>query len=1018
MGADAYEMKSFSSEVSFTPGNEGKRGCYVSTAMGFALALIAVLIAVGVGIIVHFAGDKGTFQCHCTFPGSNGDSSAIVGDKSTTKEPNLPTVTPSIDQCIKWITEGNQAICNACPVPTTAATSSTRTPASTLTPAATTMPSTPTPTEKPRVTDVRLPTAVKPILYTVELQPDMYGNTTSNFKFNGSLTLDVLCINETRNITLHMKQLNITGKISVMEVIDKVELFNGTETIDAAREFLILHLKSNLQSGHTYTVIIDQFEGPLKDDLHGLYLSRYQNGIGQTVYIATTQFQPTDARKAFPCFDEPAIKAEFDITLVRQGHMKALSNMPIIRNTTRDGGWVADHFQRTPAMSTYLLAFIICDFDVLTKTASGNVTYGAWARPAAIQQANYSLDVGVKILEYFEDYFDVEYPLPKQDMIAIPDFSAGAMENWGLITYRETAMLYEEGVSSAGNKQRVAVVVSHELAHQWFGNLVTPSWWDDLWLNEGFASFVEYMGVDHVHPDWKMFEQIVIDDVQDVFNFDGLVSSHPVYVPVSHPDEINEIFDRISYGKGASIIRMMRFFLGEETFRKGLTSYLNKRRYGAAFHDDLWNALTQQSQVENKPVNVKDIMDTWVLQMNYPTVHVKVESTNTLTLTQTRYLRDPNATDPLKYNSSFGYKWEIPFTFTTSIQKNFNQTDADVKWFHQNISTMTLTNVNVPIPDNNTASPQWIIGNVMQYGYYRVNYELNNWNALIKQLNTSHTDIHTINRAQIINDGWNLAKSGEVDMLIALRMLEYLNKEDEYIPWSAAVSELNFVNTMLKRHALYGKFSTFMLKKLQEPFSRTGLNNTGATHLASYYRSLIVGQACSYGNKECRDAAKQYFGEWMRTDVNTIDPGLKSTVYCTAIEDGGQDEWEFAYNKYKTANLAAEQSRLLSAMSCSKHTWILSRYLEMALMDGGDIRRQDAVSVIVWISRNSVGRALAWDFFRERFQSLLDKFNMAFAMPTIIEGITASFNRDFELQQIWWWFIFIFQPNKWHHRII
>ena len=227
-------------------------------------------------------------------------------------------------------------------------------------------------------------------------------------------------------------------------------------------------------------------------------------------------------------------------------------------------------------MSTYLVAFVVSKFGFeVSPATSNNVMFRIWARKDALDQIAYAKDVGPKMLQYFEDYFNVTYPLPKQDMIAIPDFSAGAMENWGLITYRETALLFKPGVSAIGNKQRIAVVISHELAHQWFGNLVTPSWWTDLWLNEGFASYVEYLGVEAIQPKFKILEQFILDDLQSVFKIDALETSHPISIPVGHPDEIAEIFDRISYAKGASIIRMMDKFLSTVTFRRGLTNYLN-----------------------------------------------------------------------------------------------------------------------------------------------------------------------------------------------------------------------------------------------------------------------------------------------------------------------------------------------------------------------------------------------------------------------------------------------------------
>lgn len=991
-GSDRYELSDVSVKYqqggenslnnTFDTSSQGKMkgGIHISTAKAFILAFLAIAIAVGIGIIVHFAGSGKTVECNCNWPTGNN-----------------PTDTEALEQCTDWAREGNTQICTACPV-VTCPTAAPPTTATGVSPEMTTTMLTTTTTTASPVIDVRLPTDLAPILYTVELQPNMYEGEPADFTFNGSVSIEIRCKQQTNKIHLQMKKLNITSGISVKEVNGIDELYSS-HSMDLEREFLIIDTKMTLMPNSHYVVSMS-FIGPLAADLAGLYLSSYTRG-NETVYIATSQMQATDARKTFPCYDEPAIKAQFDVTLVRKSHMKSLSNMPIINHEDRGNGWIADRFNTTPMMSTYLLALIVCDFTYVSNITENGIEYRAWARPEAIDQAPYSLKVGVDILTYFENFFNIPYPLQKQDMIAIPDFGAGAMENWGLITYRETAMLYQPGVSSEGNKQRVAVVVSHELAHQWFGNLVTPSWWDDLWLNEGFASYVEYMGVDHVHDDWLMFDQFVVSDVQDVFNFDGLISSHPLYVPVNHPSEINEIFDRISYAKGASVIRMMRFFLGDSVFQNGLTRYLKELEYGAAFHDDLWFALGNQSVAEGgRFTNVKEIMDTWVLQMNFPTVMIEYTEGGRISVSQSRYLRDYNATDPGKYVSPFDYKWEIPFTYTTSMNPRFNVTYTDVHMMNRNGGKLTISSADIPNP-NADGGRNWVIGNCYQYGYYRVNYDHRNWNALTEQLKADHTVIHPVNRAQIINDAWNLAKSGDLDMKIALQTTEYLGNETEYVPWEAATGELEFVSSMLKRDPLYGEYEKFMHSISYGPFQRIGMNNTGAKHLESYVRSVIVGLACSYGVQECIDESKSLFAQWMADENNNpIDPGIKSTVYCTAVAEGGIDEWNFVLHRYKTENVAAEKSRLQSALACSKQTWILSTYLRMAI-NPDEIRRQDAVSAIVAISRNTIGRSLAWDFFRENWDLFIEKYGSAFfAFAYLINGITSEFVSQFDLEQL------------------
>ncbi|XP_029162416.1 aminopeptidase N-like [Nylanderia fulva] len=537
----------------------------------------------------------------------------------------------------------------------------------------------PTPVKKK--IDVRLPKAVVPDSYELWLIPFIW---EGNFTFHGEVKILVNVTSDTNNVTLHAVDMMIDeGFTNIREysatsnktkIIRIVEQRNDTD-----RQFHVIKTSDTLSRGKQYVVHL-KFIGYLNDYLQGFYRSSYMVG-NQTRWIATTQFQATDARRAFPCFDEPALKAKFQINIARPRNMTSISNMPRKGAPMPVPGlhtYVWDHYERSVPMSTYLVAFIVSDFDV-RRSEDGN--FGVWARQEAISQSQYSLNIGPKILKYFEEYFQIKFPLPKMDMVALPDFSAGAMENWGLITYRETAMLYQEGVSTSTSKQRVATVVSHELAHQWFGNLVTPSWWTDLWLNEGFASYVEYIGIDAVEPSWKVLEQFVIHDLQNVFSLDALESSHPISIEVGHPDEISEIFDRISYGKGASIIRMMDHFLTTKVFKQGLTNYLKGKAYQSAEQNDLWYALTQQAhkdKVLEPSVTVKEIMDTWTLQTGFPVITVaRNYNNNSAMLTQERFLLR-NGTTQVTTSPSEPLWW-VPITYTSEKQLNFSNTQP-IAW--------------------------------------------------------------------------------------------------------------------------------------------------------------------------------------------------------------------------------------------------------------------------------------------------------------------------------------------------
>ncbi|XP_010775422.1 aminopeptidase N [Notothenia coriiceps] len=527
-----------------------------------------------------------------------------------------------------------------------------------------------------------------------------------------------------------------------------------------------------------------------------------------------------------------------------------------------------------------------------------------------------------------ERQVDAEEAREGGNQIALPDFNAGAMENWGLVTYRETALLFDPFMSSNGNKETVTSVISHELAHMWFGNLVTLQWWNDLWLNEGFASYVEYLGADYAEPTWNIKDHIVLYDVQKVFAVDALASSHPLSrreEEVNTPAQISEMFNTISYSKGAAVLRMLSEFLTEPVFAKGLSSYLNTFAFSNTMYTDLWDHL--QQAVENTPGiviphTVHDIMNRWTLQMGFPVVTI---DTQTGSVTQKHFLVDPDSV--VERPSQFSYTWFVPIKWMkTGVEQQ-------QYWLLQKTDTHEMMRV---------SGEDWVLANTNVSGYFRVNYDSENWDRLLTLLNTNHQ-----------------------------------------------VSQNPYFKRQVEPLFEYFKMITANWTKVP----------TG--HTDQYNEINAIGMACTMGVKGCRELIQSWFGEWMENpQLNPIHPNLKSTVYCHAIALGGVEEWNFAWEMFKNATLASEATRLRAAMSCTKAPWLLNRYLEYTL-DTTKIRKQDATSTIRSIAGNVVGMPLAWNFVRGRWSYLFNTYGKgSFSFSNLITGITRRFSTEFELQEL------------------
>ncbi|MCH8801438.1 MAG: M1 family metallopeptidase [Chloroflexi bacterium] len=779
---------------------------------------------------------------------------------------------------------------------------------------------------------VVLPETARPSKYRIKLQPDL-----KNFTFSGEQSVDLQVLEATSTIVLNSVDLEISA--ATLHT-NGTALTSRSITLDKEAETATLDFGETVQPGEARLDMV--FTGELNDKLVGFYRSEYTSQDGETRYLATTQFEATDARRAFPCWDEPAKKATFEVTLVFSDEYQAVSNTPVVEESVPGPGLKSVRFAETPVMSTYLLVFIVGNLVSIEQQTGSGTKIGVWTTPGKENQAGFALDTSVKLLGYFNEYFGIPYPLAKLDHIAIPDFAAGAMENWGAVTYRETALLVDPDNSSAGTRQRVAEVIAHEMAHMWFGDLVTMEWWDDLWLNESFASWMGNKAVDWLYPEWEMWTQFVNMDTNRALSLDGLKNSHPIEQAVKNPAEVSQLFDAISYSKGASVIRMLENFLGEETFRKGLNRYLSGHMYGNARTQDLWSALETES---GQPVTA--IMDSWVKQMGYPVLQVESDRSGgqtRLSITQERFVYDrllgESGPDPDPGNEV----WRVPVSASQGGQES-------------GITVMDGRQTQLDVPGSGS---EWVKLNPLQTGFFRVNYSAEDWQRLVPAIES--LELHATDRLGVQNDAYALSRAGLLPVTQFLTLAQAYRNETDASVWSDLASNLRDIEQLIAGEPVHPAYQRFARDIFGPAARKAGWEpKSGEGHLDALLRSTVLSQAGSYHDPDITAQATQRFQNYLK-DRETLAPDLRGVVFALAAQSGGKDVYDQIWSLEGETDLAEEKIRLLMSLSRFQQPELLNAALEDSL--SSKVRSQDTVTLVAGVAANPKGRDLAWEFVK------------------------------------------------------
>ncbi len=792
---------------------------------------------------------------------------------------------------------------------------------------------------------------VTPINYNITFDTNM-----KTFRFNGSEKVSVRIRKATRRIELNAAELEVLRA----SVKSKGGVQNAKVVEDKKKKRIALNLAKPVSGS---AVISIEFTGTNNDRLYGFYRSQYDDK-GKKSYILTSQFEAANARAAFPCFDEPAFKATFDISMIIDNDKEAISNMPVKSVAQYKKGRKIVVFRTTPVMSSYLLYLGVGKYDRVSSNM-GKVRVSVLTTPGKRALARLPLVYAKKFLEFYNDYFGIRYPLPKMDLLAIPDFSAGAMENWGAVTFREIALLGDEK-SAVSVRQRIAEVIAHELAHQWFGDLVTMKWWNDIWLNESFATFMSYKAMDAVFPEWDMKTQYFDDTIATAFTADSVKSTHPISVHISTPEGIESLFDEISYEKGGTVLHMLENYAGPETFRNGLRIHLKRHEYGNATKYDLWSAIDEAARERNGKANITKVANRWIDEPGYPIVNVKQDGKK-LSLEQKRFMI-------LDEKLPKRQVWPIPLYYVSEKESKQQFMLLDKR-------QGTL----------NARGSEWAKLNYGQHYLYRVRYPESMLYGLGEQI--KRKKIRGTDSWGIENDLFVLARSGRITMKEYMSFVEQYCLGDIDYPMNMGISShLGWFDLILSGKKDHGAVNRLIIRYSKRTLDRLGWHKRkGDDNITVMLRSASISSLGRAGHKPTIKRALRLYNDFMRGKA--IEPDLKSAVIGIAAYTGDAKRYRQMVERYKKEKAPDDKRRFLQSLALFRDRKLILEGLKFSYTK--DVRLQDAYTIPAIVSGNPVGKEIIWDWTRKNWKFLLKTHSVGTHMlDRFVENLSGAYTPE------------------------